>query len=282
MDWLTNFHSHCFFCDGCAPMEVFVHHAIAHHMNAYGISSHAPVPFSSNWAMRKDDLDEYLQEFHRLKQQYENQIELYVGMEMDFLSKEKDSVFRTYQNLPLDYRIGSVHYIDTLDNGQLYWNIGGDPKNYKRAICELFGGDIRRMIRRYFQQTNEMIESADFDIIGHVDKITDLAERFYAHQFDPNEPWYLHLIDETFSLAKEYGKIIEINTKGVETKHRTFPHRRHFRRIQELGIPVMVNSDAHKPDCITCGFRETYQTLRECGFRTVRILKNNRWTDMEL
>ena len=282
MEYLTNFHSHCFFCDGCAPMEVFVHHAITHGMKAYGISSHAPVPFSSNWAMRKDDVDEYLQEFRRLKEMHAEEIELYVGMEMDYLSKERDAVFRTYGELPLDYRIGSVHYIDTLDDGNLYWKIGGDIKNYDHAIKELFGGDIKRMILRYYAQTNEMIEHADLDIIGHIDKITDLAERYYSSWFDPSEKWYVQLLDDTLHLAKEKNKIIEINTKGVETKHRTFPHRRHYKRILETGIPIMVNSDAHKPDCITCGFRETYCALKECGFRSVRILKNHEWKDVEL
>ena len=41
---LTNYHSHCSFCDGQAPAEEFVKSAISAGFTAYGISSHAPLP----------------------------------------------------------------------------------------------------------------------------------------------------------------------------------------------------------------------------------------------
>jgi len=48
---LTNFHSHCDFCDGKAPMEEFVTNAIEMGFTAYGISSHSPLPFPTQWNM---------------------------------------------------------------------------------------------------------------------------------------------------------------------------------------------------------------------------------------
>lgn len=40
---LTNYHSHCLYCDGRANMEDFIRFAISEGFTSYGISSHAPV-----------------------------------------------------------------------------------------------------------------------------------------------------------------------------------------------------------------------------------------------
>lgn len=46
---LTNYHSHCLYCDGRANMEDFIRFAISEGFSSYGISSHAPLPFSTAW-----------------------------------------------------------------------------------------------------------------------------------------------------------------------------------------------------------------------------------------
>ena len=64
---LTNYHSHCLYCDGRANMEDFIRFAISEGFTSYGISSHAPLPFSTAWTMEWDRMDDYLSEFSRLK-----------------------------------------------------------------------------------------------------------------------------------------------------------------------------------------------------------------------
>lgn len=51
---LTNYHSHCLYCDGRANMEDFIRFAISEGFSSYGISSHAPLPFSTAWTMEWD------------------------------------------------------------------------------------------------------------------------------------------------------------------------------------------------------------------------------------
>jgi len=67
---LTNYHSHCLYCDGRANMEDFIRFAISEGFTSYGISSHAPLPFSTAWTMEWDRMDDYLSEFSRLKKKY--------------------------------------------------------------------------------------------------------------------------------------------------------------------------------------------------------------------
>lgn len=67
---LTNYHSHSLYCDGRAGMEDFVRFALSEGFTSYGFSSHAPLPFSTAWTMEWDIMDDYLSEFHRLKEKY--------------------------------------------------------------------------------------------------------------------------------------------------------------------------------------------------------------------
>lgn len=279
MQYLSNFHSHCYFCDGHASMEAFVKFAIAKGFRAYGISSHAPVNFSTRWAMPYDDLPEYLQEFNRLKAKYAHEIELYVGLEIDFLAEEQDSVFQLHSSRPLDYRIGSIHYINRFPDGSP-WNIDGSVKTFKKATEVIFGGEVKNLVKRYFEQTCEMVEHGGFDIIGHMDKVSGNAS--HCSNFSITDKWYTDLVKETLCLIKERGIIVEINTKALLRKGITYPHQQFYATLKEMQIPVMVNSDCHSPELITSGIAETYKVLLETGIKSVRILKHGVWTDVPI
>ena len=105
---LTNYHSHSLYCDGRAGMEDFVRFALSEGFTSYGFSSHAPLPFSTAWTMEWDRMNDYLAEFHRMKQKYTRRIELYLGLEIDYLNEESNPSILRFRELPLDYRIGSV------------------------------------------------------------------------------------------------------------------------------------------------------------------------------
>ena len=68
-------------------MEDFIRFAISEGFSSYGISSHAPLPFSTAWTMEWDRMDDYLSEFSRLKEKYADKIELAIGLEIDYLKR---------------------------------------------------------------------------------------------------------------------------------------------------------------------------------------------------
>ena len=76
----TNYHSHCSFCDGKAPMEEFIKEAIRQGFSAYGISSHAPLPFATAWTLDRNRVNDYLDEIERMKRLYGDRIEIYAGL----------------------------------------------------------------------------------------------------------------------------------------------------------------------------------------------------------
>ena len=255
---MSNFHSHCTFCDGRSIPADFVRFAIANHFRAYGFSSHAPLPFETFWNMPKDDMQEYLQEIGRLKEKHKDELEIYVGLEIDYLDPTYNASIPYFQEMPLDYRISSVHFLpksEELSEKNMI-SIDGSFNDFKISLNNFFGGDIRKMVTRYYQSVKEMIEAGGFDIVGHIDKIymySQLCDNFYF-----SARWYQDLVHEVFELIAQKGMIVEVNTKNL------------------------INSDCHYPDLIDSGIKETVDILKKEGICTARELINGVWEEVSL
>lgn len=270
---LTNYHSHCTYCDGRAPMEEFVQAAIAEGFTAYGISSHAPLPFYAAHAMVKEDVPAYLQEIEALKKKYAGQIELYAGMEIDYLDDAENPANDYFQSLPLDYRIGSVHHLYDA-RGEVV-DADTSPENFRMIVDRHYGGDIRRVVTEYYERLMRMISLGGFDMVGHADKISMNAS-FYRPGIT-QEDWYKRMIGDYFAHIAESGVMVEINTKAFDRNGLFFPNREHFGLLKELHIPLVVNSDAHRPYLINAGRKEALRALRETGIETVMELTGSQW-----
>ena len=275
---LTNYHSHCSFCDGKAPLEDFVKSAIAAGFTSYGVSSHAPLPFETRWTLPGEKVEDYLKEIVRLKEKYAGEIELYAGMEIDYLNDRQNPSIPYFQNLPLDFRIGSVHMIYT-DSGEII-DTDTNPENFHRLLELHFQGDLRRMVECYLDASIRMVEAGGFDFVGHADKIS-----YNASVCDPEvleKEWFRKRLYDYFAYIAERGLMMEVNTKAFLTKGCFFPQRRHFPVLKELGIPLIVNSDAHRPELVNAGRMEALQALKEAGFQTVMELKAGKWKMEEI
>lgn len=277
MYW-SNYHSHCSFCDGKSSMADFILFAIAKNIKNYGFSSHAPLPFFTHWTMLASDFPDYHLEFERYKEKYKDQINLFLGLEIDFIEDFSSEIDAFLKDKKLDYLISSIHYLDKLSNGH-YWTIDGPFEEFDEGLKELFRCDIKAATRKYYEVVNKMIDKGGFDIVGHVDKIT-LHGRHYR-DFDHKQSWYKKLIGETFQKIKDKGLILEINTKSLPEKDFTYPNKYFFPLMKELNIPIIVNSDCHYPNLITAGFEQTYADLKKAGFSSMQELREGNWVEVE-
>ncbi|MDR1415623.1 MAG: histidinol-phosphatase [Odoribacteraceae bacterium] len=273
---LSNYHSHCDFCDGKAPMEEFVKAAIAGGFRGYGISSHSPMPFDVPCAIRREKVPDYLAEVTRLKHAYAGQIELHAGMEIDYLDETYGPSAPYFQELPLDYRIGSIHYVTHPASGQRM-DIDGSETRFRSALEEIFGGNLAEMVNAYYDASERMVELGGFDFIAHPDKVIMNASRHDASLAESR--WYIDRVNAYLEKIAANGRMIEINTKAFPAWGIIFPARRHLQRIRELHIPVMVNSDAHVPSAINEGRAAAFELLREAGFRHTMHLTGGKWTE---
>jgi len=277
MYW-SNYHSHCSFCDGRSTMEEFVHFAIAKGVKKYGFSSHAPLPFNTFWNMKLDDFGEYQTEFKRLKEKYKSEIELFIGLEVDYIHNFIEIHNDLYSTESLDYLIGSIHYMDQLPNGD-FWTIDGNFRDFFAGLKILFDSDIRSAVERFFDISDQMIEKGGVDIVGHFDKIAMNASK--CADFDSSATWYKSRVGESLQLIKNKGLMLEVNTKSLTDKGLSYPDFQFFPLINELQIPIMVNSDCHYPTNILDGFELTFKQLKAAGFKTMQQIVDGKWQAVE-
>ncbi len=275
---LTNYHSHCSFCDGRAPLEEFVKAAIAQGFTSYGVSSHAPLPFPTKWTMEWEQMPAYLEETTALKQKYAGQIELYTGLEIDYLNEESHPAVERFCALPLDYRIGSVHLLYN-DEGEVV-DIDVSAEAFRTIVDTHFGGDLDRVIRMYYRSLRRMVELGGFDIVGHADKMHYNASYYRPGVLD--EPWYDTLMHDYFAEIARQGYMVEINTKAFFQLGTFYPNERYFPLFKELGIQVQVNSDAHYPEKINSGRSEALAALKKAGYTTVMEMYGGKWEAMPI
>ena len=272
----SNYHSHSLYCDGRAGMEDFVRFALSSSFTSYGFSSHAPLPFHTAWTMEWDRMDDYVAEFRRLKEKYAGRIELYLGLEIDYLNEESHPAAECFRRLPLDYRIGSVHLLYD-DEGRV---VDSDlpAEKFRQMVDKHFQGDVERVVRLYYERSRRMVELGGFDIVGHADKIHYNAA--YCRPGILEEPWYDRLVRDYFVEIARRGYQVEINTKAWSELGTFYPDERYFPLLRELGIRVQVNSDAHYPERIASGMAEAYRALRRAGFTSVMRLQDGQWAEI--
>ncbi|MDE6343812.1 MAG: histidinol-phosphatase HisJ family protein [Muribaculaceae bacterium] len=241
---LYNLHSHTQFCDGKARMEEFARAAAEAGFTHYGYSPHSPICIASSCNMAESDVPAYLAEVDRIKQsEWGDKVKFYASMEIDYLGDQWGPAIGYFQDLPLDYRIGSVHFTPNR-HGELI-DIDGPADDFTKKMHDHFSNDIRYVVEKYFEHEHNMLDAGGFDIIGHFDKIGHNGSH-YADGLD-HEDWYMDLVDGMIKHIAKSGVIVEINTKANKIHSRFFPDERHWQKLKEAGIPVIVNSDAHHP-----------------------------------
>ena len=228
--------------------------------------------------MNLDDLPYYKKEFYRLKEKYAGQIELFLGLEVDCVEGVFDARSDLYDMSDIEYKIGSVHYLDPLPEGG-FFSVDGKFYNFQQRLNEIYNGDIRIATKRFFEISSNMVRKSGFEIVGHLDKISQNGMN--CPDFNIKEKWYINLVTDYLELIKQQNLIVEINTKSYLDFGITYPDVQFFPIIKELGIPVMVNSDCHYPDKITDGFKEVYKLLKKVGFERTMELTQKGWEEVE-
>ena len=304
-----NFHTHTCFCDGKNTLEEMTLAAIQAGMKGIGFSGHSYTAYDDCYCMSLADTETYFTEIDRLRGLYGDQITILRGIEQDFGSDEPTDAY--------DYVIGSVHAsfspaydkiqarknADTeqpasasfhgFDRSRFYY-IDWSVDRIKEAVRTDFRGDVYAFIEHYYETMGMLPEVTGCHIIGHFDLVT---------KFNEKQPWFceehpryrsavrkaLDRIFETWPQSRGARRagdapIFEINTGAISRGWRSLPYPsdRILREIYARGGQVMINSDSHAKDTLTCCFKEAAELARRCGFRHTKIITQNGFEDFSL
>jgi histidinol-phosphatase (PHP family) len=270
MMW-SNFHTHSNYCDGKSTIATIVSEAEKSGLKAIGLSSHAPLPFPKPWAMNAAKFREYRDEIEYFRSS--SVISIYAGLEVDYIpGKLGPSHFASQ----LDYTIGSIHFVESFKDNNA-WEIDGPTSLFDEGLTNIFNGNVREAVSRYFELTRMMMLNDPPDIVGHLDKIK--IHNTIRPYFDEAEAWYEEQIMQTLATIREVGAIVEINTRGVYQKKSatTYPSPWVIHQMLQMNIPVTLSSDAHQADDLTNGFADAAEMLFDIGYRSLHVLSEGIW-----
>ncbi len=276
-----NFHQHSLFSDGKAEPEKYIEQALKLGFKAMGFSEHSPLPFETPFSLKQERIMEYVAEIDRLKEKYTGQLSIYRSLELDFIPELSEDFELWKKECRVDYAIGGLHLVKPGQGDELWFTDGPDRNIYDQGVTDFFDGDIRKAVKTYYHQLNRMVETQTFDVVAHVDKIKMHNQNRF---FTEDEKWYRDLVSETLTLIKEKNLIVEINTRGLYKKRsdKLFPDDETLRQVVDMKMPVIISSDAHKPEEINLFFNYAVKRLLESGGKSVWYFNGNTWEEKAL
>lgn len=186
---------------------------------------------------RRISIEEYLCFLSKI-QKRKYPLTIRFGLEVCYFPETEDILRKELQNYHFDFLIGSIHHINGMayDIEESYWD----------------GVDVDSMYRKYYQNTESLIRSKLFTMLGHPDAI----KRFSRYpSFDLTETY-----ERIAGLLAEYQLATENNTGFV---------RYHFEKLgmndllyailKAKQVTINKSSDAH--EYIYIGY--AFDTIRD-------------------
>lgn len=229
----TNFHTHTTRClhAGGTDSE-YIEAALNHKMTILGFSDHAPYPDNRfGLRMKYEELDEYLQTIKNLKKQYSNEIEIRVGLEIEYDSEKKAYYEQLLNEKGVEYlALGQHIYVSP-------------SKEYVNIYCLT---NTEQYIE-YAQTVKEAVQTGYYAFIAHPDVI-------FLNDFDWDENCEIasNIIIES---ALQSKIPLEFNANGLrrgiqqfcDGERYPYPHQKFWMKVAKQNIPVLINADAHHP-----------------------------------
>lgn len=232
----------------------YIEAAIQKGINYIGISDHSPYFASEedhpypHITMRKSEFPEYVSEVLSLKEEYKGKINVMLGVEADFFPDHIDVYRKQLEKYPMDYIIGSVHFV----NGTSIFN-----KQQWDGLC------TKEKIAKkeaYYHLIEQSAKSGLFQILGHIDAMKGFYPDFTSIQ--------TAALEHTLKVISEYDVAIEINTSG-KTKDcgGWYPADEILEMALHYDVKVTFGSDAHDPERVGDDFNFVRQRLKDIGFK---------------
>lgn len=274
-----NLHTHSIYSDGKSQPREIVEEAVRQGLHTLGFSEHSPLPFDNTFSVKSEKMPDYVAAIHQLREEFRDKVDIYCALEADYITGTSEPFAVTKERYRLDYVIGGVHLVGQSANPDEIWFIDGSRYEvYDEGLQKFFDGDIRRAVRRFYEQSNEMIEREQFDVIAHFDKIKMHNRDRYFHE---GESWYRRLALETLDLIREKGLVMEINTRGIYKRRYNgyYPSPWLMEEAYKMGIPAVISADAHHYSEISLEFAGAEEALKKAGYTAVVCWKDGSWRE---
>lgn len=224
----VNMHTHTTRCQHANGTDrEYVEKAIEAGLEVLGFSDHAPYLFREGYVspirMRMDELEGYVDSVLSLRKEYEKDIAIYCGLEMEYFPAFFDKTMAEIEKYPIDYLILGQHFYDEEEG----WH---SPK------C---AWEDEEHLQMYVERVMAGIKTGKFLYVAHPDIMC------FSGAPDIYRKHMLPLIQE----MKLRNMPIEINMNGFRDGQH-YPTPAFIELGVECGCDFIVGMDAHKPSLL--------------------------------
>lgn len=234
-DKKANYHTHTHRCKHAyGDDREFIEKAIEAGYEILGFSDHAPQAFKNGYVspvrMEMGELDEYVSTLERLRKEYERDIKIFIGLEVEYWPDIFEASLKCYQDYPIEYMILGQHHINDEATEQKVEN----------------ASESEEELRDYVKRVTDAIRTGYFMYVAHPD----------IFNFVGDENVYDKYMNQMLAEFKKRNIPIEINCLGYRARNRKvrpkpYPRARFVELATEQGCDFIVGMDAHKPENLT-------------------------------
>lgn len=220
---IANYHAHTWRCNHATGSEEdYVNRAVEGGLQIMGFSDHTPYWFHSEYyshfRMFPEQLEDYCNTVENLKKNYVNQIELHLGLEVEYYPAYFGELMERLRDTPVEYMLLGQHFV----GNEINCPYSG------RATHEA------QLLAQYCDQIIEALQTGLFTYLAHPDLLN----------FTGEDPVYRLHMKRLCREAKACKVPLEINLLGIRTK-RHYPDSRFWEVAAEEGCSVILGCDSH-------------------------------------
>lgn len=241
---MRDYHLHTPFCKHAeGTMEEYIEAALQNGINEVCFTDHMPFPneFDAEHRMSMNDLEDYIEQINLMKRKY-REVSVLIGIEVDYVEGYENFIEKLLDNYPFDLAVMSVHFIPKWPKGEWVFEY-----EYTRQT-------LRKQCREYFNVLIKGIKTGLFDVLGHFDVI----KRPGHSVLDTNAAEVFRVLES----VRKANMSIELNTSGLRKEvNETYPSLDIIELAVNRDIPIVLGSDAHKPENVGYGFDDLFNIL---------------------
>lgn len=257
---LVDYHTHHYRCGHAKGNLIdYARRAARLGLREIGFSDHAPIYHLGDHphayptaAMSQLELPNYIAEAQDVQAAMRGTIDVRIGIESDYLPDLEEHYRRLWDQYPLDYRIGSAHWLGK-------WSI------FRKDLPEERTSES--ILQEYLETTVALAKSGIYDIVAHLDCLKT------AGVFDSAR--LARALENTIGVLADNNIVVEYNTSGWRKPiNEAYPSDLLLRMCHACGVEMTLGSDAHQPEEVGYAFAQAVTHLRQVGYTEVVTFRN--------
>ncbi len=225
---MINYHTHTTRCKHAyGSDEAYILAAIKAGYQELGMSEHTPWVLEAfehaNYRMDLDLMDDYMQSMRALKEKYQDQIKIHIGLEAEYFRNRFDWLVDFKKKHDLDFIILGNHMRDYVTAENYYGHYH----------------DLDKVLDHYVEDAIDAMATGFYSIFAHPD--------LYFKSINEVNDDTLAAAHALCEAAKHYDVPLEYNLGGIRYGDHAYPKAAFWKVAAEYQNVTIIGVDAHDP-----------------------------------